>query len=323
MRVFVYEHMTATGTGREPGSPEHGMYLEGRAMRDAAAFDFEQIGVHEVFAFPDKAAPVEPGWFAEVCRASDWTLLIAPESGGILLDLRDQVERVGGRVLGPSREAVELTSDKLRLAEHWREHGVPTPATTDREPTPCEAFPVVWKPRDGAGSTDTFLLRDRFELAQALAARGPTQPMILQEFVPGRAASVAFLCGPRAHVPLVPTFQLLSGGGRFKYEGGELPVPPELAARAVGLASRAVACVPGLLGYVGVDLVLGDAGDGSHDFAVEVNPRLTTSYIGLRALAAANVAQAMLGVAAGEEVTGLRWKPGRVRFAPDGGVWAI
>jgi predicted ATP-grasp superfamily ATP-dependent carboligase len=226
-------------------------------------------------------------------------------------------------VLGPSREAVELTSDKLALAEHWRAHGVPTPATTEREPTQCEAFPVVWKPRDGAGSTDTFLLRDRFELAKSLASRSPAQSMILQEFVPGRAASVAFLCGPRQHVPLVPTFQTLSEDGRFKYQGGELPIPPALAERAVALAARAVARVPGLLGYVGVDLVLGAAADGSRDFAVEINPRLTTSYIGLRALADVNLAPAMLKIAAGEEVTGLRWKPARVRFGPDGGVWAI
>ena len=63
---------------------------------------------------------------------------------------------------------------------------------------------------------------------------------------------------------------------------------------------------------------LGDAADGSRDFAIEVNPRLTTSYVGLRALAEFNLADAMLKVAAGEDVEPFRWKPGRVRFAPDG-----
>jgi predicted ATP-grasp superfamily ATP-dependent carboligase len=315
--------MTASGLGRDPSSPAHGMYLEGRAMRDAAVYDFESIGTLEVFAFPDKAAPVEGAWFDDACRFADWTLVIAPESGGELLRYHDAVRRVDSRLLGPSRAATELTSDKFALAEHWRAHGVRTPATTDREPTPCEAFPVVWKPRDGAGSTDTFLIRDRSELAKAAAAPNPSQPMILQEFVPGRAASVAFLCGPRSPVPLLPTLQLLSADGRFKYQGGELPIPPALASRAVAIASRAVECVPELLGYVGVDLVLGDAEDGSRDYAVEINPRLTTSYIGLRALAAFNVAEAMLKAAAGMELTEPRWKPGRVRFGPDGGVWAI
>lgn len=322
MRVFLYEYMTATGSGRDPASPEHGMYLEGRAMRDALVEDFGRIPDVEVFAFPDEAAPVEPQWFLDSVGVSHWTLVIAPETDAELLRFTSRVPGGGANLLGPTVEAVRLTSDKLALAEYWREHDVPAPATTDRAPTPCEAFPVVWKPRDGAGSTDTFLIRDRFELAAALAARDPARPMILQEYVPGRAASVAFLCGPRETVPLVPTFQLLSDDGRFKYRGGELPIRPDLASRAVRLASRAVACVPGLLGYIGVDLVLGAAEDGSQDFAIEINPRLTTSYIGLRALAAFNIAEMMLKIAEDEPIGELKWKPGRVRFGPDGSVRA-
>jgi predicted ATP-grasp superfamily ATP-dependent carboligase len=76
--------------------------------------------------------------------------------------------------------------------------------------------------------------------------------------------------------------------------------------------------VPGLLGYVGVDLVLGDAADGSQDYAIEINPRLTTSYVGLRQLAEFNLAEAMLVAAAGKLEQPLRWKPGHVRFSSDG-----
>lgn len=322
MRVFICEYMTALGLGREPGTPEHGMYLEGRAMRDALVADFRLVDGVEVLTFPDEAAPVEPEGFKDLCSAavSDWMLVIAPETDEVLARHAGKVE--GGRWLGCSPAAIELTSDKLSLAEHWRAHGVRTPATSDRSPTPCEAFPVVWKPRDGAGSTDTFMIRDRFELASALAARDPNRSMILQEFVSGTPASVAFLCGPRAQVPLVPTFQRLSTDGRFKYEGGELPIPSELAERAIRVASDAVRCVSGLLGYVGVDLVLGSVSDGSRDFAIEINPRLTTSYIGLRALANFNIADVMLRLASGADVEPLEWKPGPVRFGPDGRVMA-
>jgi predicted ATP-grasp superfamily ATP-dependent carboligase len=323
MRVLVYEFMTASGIGRDPGSPEHGMYREGRAMRDAVASDFARIAGVEVVAldqFEDDDPEREIWRAAEEC---DWSLIIAPETDGQLDRDCWAVHSSKSRLLGSSVDSIRLTADKLALADHWRTNGVPAPATTDREPTACDAFPVVWKPRDGAGSTDTFLIRDRFEHTRALTSRNPVRPMILQEYVHGRPASVAFLCGPRERAPLLPGLQVLSDDGRFNYRGGELPIPPALAERAVHLARRAVECVPGLLGYIGVDLVLGDAEDGSRDSAIEINPRLTTSYIGLRALADFNIAEAMLRAARGEELSELKWKPGRVRFGPDGSVSAV
>jgi predicted ATP-grasp superfamily ATP-dependent carboligase len=53
---------------------------------------------------------------------------------------------------------------------------------------------------------------------------------------------------------------------------------------------------------------------------MEINPRLTTSYVGLRALADANLAEVVLRVAGGELVPPLTWRDGSVRFAADGTV---
>ncbi len=317
MRVFVYEYLTALGVGADPADPFHGMFREGAAMRTAVAADLTALPECEVVTLDGVSATDEPTAVAAHAGAADWSLVIAPEFDGILTTRCRWVLDAGGRLLGPDLAAIELASDKLALAEHWRECGVPTPATTDREPTPCEAFPVVWKPRDGCGSTATFLLCDRFELAAARAAVAGGEyagPMILQEFVPGVAASVAFLCGPAGNVPLLSAAQHLSDDGRFRYAGGELPLPGELAARAVRLATRAVGCVPGLRGYVGVDLILGDA----HDAAVEINPRLTTSYVGLRALARFNLGGALLRTAAGDLPAHLDWHDAAVRFTTDG-----
>jgi tyramine---L-glutamate ligase len=281
MRVFVYEHLTATGS--DDGSS---MYREGRAMRDALVAD---LGALSNVTVTDDLPEI--------------AVVIAPETDRILEDEVAAFRRWHA-VVASSAEALALTRDKLALARHWQRHGVPTPFTT-----PAKDWPLVVKPRDGAGSGDTFLIQNDSAIEQA-------ENVIAQDFIQGRPASIAFLMGPNHTIPLIPTFQHLSGDGRFHYLGGELPIPADLAERAVTLGRKAVACVPGLVGYVGVDLILGDAGD----HAIEINPRLTTSYIGLRELADFNLAAAMLKVFRGEPPGEMAWKTGKVTFLADGQV---
>jgi predicted ATP-grasp superfamily ATP-dependent carboligase len=83
---------------------------------------------------------------------------------------------------------------------------------------------------------------------------------------------------------------------------------------------KAVKGVSGLQGYVGIDLILGAAPDGAGDSVIEINPRVTTSYIGLRHLCRDNLAEKMLRVAKGEEVSPPSWHAGPLRFDADGNV---
>jgi predicted ATP-grasp superfamily ATP-dependent carboligase len=211
-----------------------------------------------------------------------------------------------------------LTSDKLRLGRHFQHHAIPTPPCEPLSPHPSFPFPLVHKPRFGAGSQATFLVSNAKELAACSAAgrnEGWQGEAIVQPFVEGAAVSVAFLLGPTQELALAPARQDLSRDGRFHYLGGELPLPSVEAARAEHLARKAVGIVPGLRGYVGVDLVL-----GQQDWVMEINPRMTTSYVGLQALTDANLAETMLRIAAGETVTPVNWRPGPVRFHADGYV---
>jgi predicted ATP-grasp superfamily ATP-dependent carboligase len=148
----------------------------------------------------------------------------------------------------------------------------------------------------------------------------PEAEMIRQPFVSGRNASVSFLVGTERLVPLCPVLQRLSSDGRFHYLGGELPLPANLAQRATALGRQAVKSVPGLSGYIGVDLVLGAAANGSEDHVIEMNPRLTTSYIGLRRLARENIAHAILNVTLGLPQPEVTWHDGPLSFTADGQV---
>jgi predicted ATP-grasp superfamily ATP-dependent carboligase len=59
------------------------------------------------------------------------------------------------------------------------------------------------------------------------------------------------------------------------------------------LAKRIAAAIPSLNGYVGVDVIV----DNADVYVVEINPRITTSYIGLRESIGLNPAQLILDLA--------------------------
>jgi predicted ATP-grasp superfamily ATP-dependent carboligase len=316
VRLFVYEYASAS-----PSPVADSIRAEGRAMLAAVVEDFARLPAIEVITLTaegdDEAA------FRSAAGSCDLSLIIAPEFDDLLLTRCRWVVESGGRLVGASPEAVILAADKLELARHLARRGIPTPpcwSVGRGQAHPPFPPPWVWKPRKGAGSLATFLVSERSEwpgLATA-DAEGGRRETVLQPFVPGRAASAAFLTGPRGMVSLPPAEQELSPDGRFRYRGGRAPLRPALAARATRLARRALETLPGLSGYVGVDLVLGDAEDGSADWVIDVNPRVTTSYVGLRALARGNLAEAMLAAARGERVAPLEWKPGVVSFRADG-----
>ncbi len=316
--VFVYEFTCATDTAPS-------LQAEGWAMLSAVVDDLARIeGVRvatllaESFVSATKidaeivrSNNEEESNFRRLASHADATLVIAPEFDRILEDRCRWTIEAGGTWLGCPLETIRLTSDKLALFQQFKEHHVPTPETIllSKLSVAEVAFPIIIKRRDGAGSLSMQVIRDTVELSDLAAQDG----YLAQPFVAGLPCSLSFLVGPRQTVPLVPSLQRL--GDDLSYHGGEISLPPDLATRVTRLAEQAVCSVEGLGGYVGVDLVLGVDG---HDYAIEINPRLTTSYVGLRKLARTNLAEAMLKILSGKPVESLPWLSDRVRFFPDG-----
>ncbi len=229
--------------------------------------------------------------FDELAAKSEATIIIAPEFDGELVKLIRRAKSVGARLASPDE-----TFARLRAA------GVPTPhgllLNGDARLPPDFRYPAVLKPVDGAGSQDVYVVAGPEENPPAYVAERR-----LEEFAPGLPASVALLCGGSTPLALVPCTQAISTDGRLRYLGGRTPLAGGLAERATSLATRAVGALPPTVGYVGVDLVLGPDPSGRDDVVIEVNPRLTTSYVGLRAAATTNLAAAMLAAVQGESPT--------------------
>ncbi|MCI0380637.1 MAG: ATP-grasp domain-containing protein [Gemmataceae bacterium] len=316
MKLLLYEMVSA---GDLPNAPA-ALVTEGAAMLSALAEDFAEVPDLEVFTIPMTSDQRSRSRLDDGVAQADAVLLIAPEWNNLLFDCARLAENAGKQLLSPSSEAVRLTADKLALFGHWQTLGVPTPAiiASFRATLPLpESFPMVCKPRFGAGAQATTLIekdQDYRRRVERVAAEWPGQEFLLQEYAPGRAASISFLVGPRQTLALPAGWQHQSNDGRFRYWGGSMPLAPALALRAQRLGLRALEGIVGLRGFVGVDLVLGRAKDGRDDRAIEINPRLTTSYLGLRKLAKGNLAEALLRVTEGDDALELRWNNGPVQF---------
>jgi predicted ATP-grasp superfamily ATP-dependent carboligase len=116
---------------------------------------------------------------------------------------------------------------------------------------------------------------------------------IAQKLIRGHSASVSVLStGVEAvSVSLNKQFvNLEDPHHESRYSGGMIPFDHKLEKKSLTSAKRLVEAMNGLKGYVGVDVVL----TNNEVVIMEVNPRLTTSYIGLRKIINFNMADAIL-----------------------------
>jgi hypothetical protein len=235
MHVFLYEWATGGGLVNVPAGWPASMVREGAAMLGALAADFTRIDGCRVSVLRDpRVLELDlPGCdltdvvsvtnhhdeFERLAAAADATILIAPEFDRILWKAASRVVAAGGRLASPSAEFIRIAADKQRTCETLAAAGVNVPSglvLQPEQPLPVElTYPAVLKPNDGAGSQDTYLVSGPHDTPPAYA-----WPRRLEQFMPGLAASVAFLCGPSGRVPLAPCKQRLSNDGRFRYLGG-------------------------------------------------------------------------------------------------------
>src|SRR5690606_33185869 len=87
--------------------------------------------------------------------------------------------------------------------------------------------------------------------------------------------------------------QLLSRDGRFRYLGGRIPLGRDVQPAIEQLVQDACRRLPHAAGYLGFDLIVPHTAP-REPLIVEINPRLTTSYLRYRAAACENLARRLL-----------------------------
>ncbi|OPZ45575.1 MAG: Carbamoyl-phosphate synthase large chain [Actinobacteria bacterium ADurb.BinA094] len=298
-----------TGGGRASAGPAP-LAAEATAILRALLRDFSAWGRLRVVATwddrdpaptlpADEVVPIRASSYREdlaaVARRCGAALVVAPETGGELERTTRLMEAVDVLVVGSPSWAVAAAADKARCPDRLATAGVACPRTVLTTPRGAVedarhvGYPLVMKPRFGAGCERVALAADEDELDAALTAFGrrDEREVVLQEYVRGEAVSVSLLASDDGVLPLGVNTQDVRPGVPFEYRGGAAGVDHPRGKGIVAAARVAVGALPGLRGHVGVDLVVAP----DRCVVIEVNPRLTTSYVGLRRALRANLAE--------------------------------
>jgi len=310
MRLFICEFITGGGL-HDQELPDN-LIREGSMMLEALLKDFLELGVTDIITtrdarldpllFPVEIVTIEEDIYPvfESCmNDADAVLIIAPENDDILFNLTVMAEQADCFVLGCTSEFVKSASSKLQTADLLSKNNISCIETTPLKDNIIPETESGWviKPDDGVGAEDCYFCADKKELDK-LNDSISIERFVIQEYLAGKPASLSMICYQGNAQLLACNKQIFSFDPGISGRKGVLK---ELVVNGLieqwtlfnTIAQNIVKADKGLLGYVGVDLIVTESGAV---VVVEINPRLTTSYVGLRRSLSLNPAELILSI---------------------------
>ncbi len=306
-KIFVCEFITGGGLCAEP-LPES-LAKEGTAMRDALLRDLSSLPYEIVTTIDARLTPPEHClsqkvradddiwqiWQTQIKQA-DAVFLIAPETDGVLHYLTQMASLQTKLVLGCGLDSILTTSDKMATYLALKLAGIKTINTfTAAYWTQHEALneQATWvaKPNDGAGCEAVMCFDNAENLMHWLAQNKKQNAYIVQPFQAGTSASIACVMHQGKAQVLSCNTQIINiENHTLSFKGVIVNGMRDHWQAFESVANQIAAAFPSLAGYVGIDVIVHEG----KVFVVEINPRLTTSYGGLRNAIGQNPAELII-----------------------------
>jgi len=307
VQVLVTEYILSTYT---PGKHDLALIPEAYSMILALKGVLQKAGARtvvtvsryltDIVRFSEAVQTDEESYIDSLERLSksfDLVIAIAPPLQ--LVQIADAIHE--DKLLGPPRSIMRLLSSKHLYARVLGECGISVPQTIScAGRSRCDLSeldgPYVVKPSMLAGGEHVYIAysRDDVEkLVDVVAMRDPRGYAVVQRYVEGvhGSISIVFVRGKPSLFSV--NLQLVSvEDNRIVYHGNVLPLRSEpIVSQAKNVVNKLSKCLGGLSGYIGMDFVW-----NGEMVVVEVNPRFTTSGIGIAKLYP-KLGEMMLGLA--------------------------
>jgi tyramine---L-glutamate ligase len=305
LKILVIEYITGGGFNKSE-LPDH-LAKEGLLMLQALLKNLEEIDgietlvmldfrlVSQLDAKLDSCTIIgsEHSFdqvFSEQMQSCDAVWPIAPESDAILQILCDTVERSGKLLLNSPASAVSLAGNKwLTFKCLQQQHSIRCVETQLLDNFEYSSGEWIIKPIDGVGCENSFLIGDRQEFDK-VAAKLQKSGFIIQPHLQGEKTSLSCLfkqgqgwliCANRQHFDII--------NRQYYLTGITVNYTVEIS-RYLGLVREIAQAMPDLWGYVGIDLIETE----NQLWILEINPRLTTSFVGIKQACGMNCAESVL-----------------------------
>lgn len=228
----------------------------------------------------------------ELMETVDLFWLIAPENDGILLNLAQLAIAAKVEVLLSNPATLKICADKFASYQALAKRAIPLVETRLLgQGADGMDNNVVVKIADGVGCMDSFVTNAE-QLATAVAGLSEPRRYILQPYITGQAASLSCLFKHgQAWLICYNHQQIVLEQGRFSLQGCLVNVQTDKLNFYRNLINEIAEAMPGLWGYIGIDIIeSAELGP----LVLEINPRLTSSYVGIRQATGINVAEQVL-----------------------------
>ena len=271
------------------------------------------------------ALSLEENW-SDASVDANRVVVIAPEIDGILVNTIKYLRSRKHVVVAPSLHFLRVASDKWLTAQALGEH-IQQPKTwlaseIDEHNNIVDqpALEFVLKPRDGCGGGGCKRIENWEQLRETIHSLDNPEQWIVQKWCIGKHCSVAMLVDEYGTCRVLgATEQLLRYDETgFQYFGARGPLAKQDLEGMENWCQQVLALIPGALGWVGVDYI--DTENGPifcHETApvevvrsemycstrtlIEINPRLTTSYLLYRQVYGPKLVEGVIGLELDDE----------------------
>ncbi|OUW00149.1 MAG: hypothetical protein CBD16_06930 [Betaproteobacteria bacterium TMED156] len=283
MKILLYESLTAkhqTEVIKSDLKIPSSMLKMGLKMRRALEIDIAKNT--NISLIIGKHGPEEDvkSYLNNIKTKIEGAWVVAPESKNELLNIQNILsDKIW---IGSNRAAIATTTKKSTTKNTLLNYNILTPDSKKQHKATQKAYIV--KPDDGAGTENTMRVNSfTAALNEQNKLNSIGQKAIIENFVEGQPMSFSMLCFKNSTEVLVINKQIIKidNLGKCSYFGikrAEKYLTNFLKIKIENIAENIRLAIPGLRGYVGVDFIV----DENNDLCVlEVNPRITCSYIGL------------------------------------------